>query len=258
MNLRFLVILSIILALPLVPALGQDEVRFELRVDKASVAPGGQLTATIVANIKPGWHMYSTTQGAGGPVPTTIKLDSGPAFRAAGALQSPTPRKFFDENFGIETESYEGRVEFHLPVQAVDTAPAGKQKLTVKVRYMLVQRYPVPASSDDIPVGRRGGQRAAGSGQRAAGSGQRAAQWQRRSAPQAPGSGQRECAVRSRRRAVGSLQCAVRRRRQAVRSAKCAVRSRRRRRQVPSAPWPTSGFRWQWEASHSSPRAFSP
>ncbi len=200
---------------------------FELRVDKASVAPGGQLTATIVANIKPGWHMYSTTQGAGGPVPTTIKLDSGPAFRAAGALQSPTPRKFFDENFGIETESYEGRVEFHLPVQAVDTAPAGKQKLTVKVRYMLCSDTlclpPQTISlSADVAVS---GQQAAGGGQQAAVSGQGAnsAQSAVRSAPQVPGSGQRE--VRSAPQAPGSGQSAVRSAPQAPGSAQREVRS---------------------------------
>jgi len=135
-------LLFIVLIAFLVPVLAQNEVRdneirFELRTDKASVAPDDRLAAIVVADVQQGWHLYSTTQAAGGPVTTTINLDASPVFKQAGELVSPPPRKSFDENFGIETETYEGRVEFRLPVQVAADAPTGNQNLSIKVRYML-------------------------------------------------------------------------------------------------------------------------
>ncbi len=115
----------------------QQEASFHLTVDKASVKPGESLTATIEARVQPGWHLYSTTQDPGGPVPTSIKLAESQVFEPAGQLQFPPPHKSFDENFGIETEYYEGNVPFKLPIRAKASAPAGKQDLTVTVRYML-------------------------------------------------------------------------------------------------------------------------
>ncbi len=188
---RFL-LATFVLLVSILPVHAQDEVRFELRTDKTSVAPGGRLAAIVVADVQQGWHLYSTTQAAGGPVPTTIKLDAGPVFQQAGALVSPPPRKSFDENFGIETETYEGRVEFRLPVQIAKDAATGKQKLSLKVRYMLCSdTLCLPPQTKtlaaDVTVQAAGsGQPAAGSGQAAAGSGQPAAG----SGQQAVGSGQ--------------------------------------------------------------------
>ena len=115
----------------------QQEASFQLAVDKTTLKPGESLTATVEARVQPGWHLYSTTQDPGGPVPTSIKLVESQVFEPAGALQFPPPHKSFDQNFGIETEYYEGNVPFKLPVRAKANAAAGKQELAVKVRYML-------------------------------------------------------------------------------------------------------------------------
>jgi len=87
--------------------------------------------------MQPTWHLYSTTQEAGGPIPTTIKLVESPVFEASGKLQSPPPKKSFDQNFGIETEYYEDVVEFKLPVRVKKDAASGKHELGISIRYML-------------------------------------------------------------------------------------------------------------------------
>ncbi|MFB3903849.1 MAG: protein-disulfide reductase DsbD family protein [Acidobacteriota bacterium] len=108
-----------------------------MTVDKTTVKPGESFVATVEARVQPGWHLYSTTQDPGGPVPTSIKPVENQAFEPAGSLQFPPPHKSFDQNFGIETEYYEGHVPFKLPLRAKANAARGQQELAIKVRYML-------------------------------------------------------------------------------------------------------------------------
>jgi thiol:disulfide interchange protein len=152
----------------------QQEASFHLAVDKTAVKPGETFTATVEAQVQPGWHLYSTTQEPGGPVPTSIKLAESQVFEPAGALQFPPPHKSFDQNFGIETEYYEGNIPFKMPVRAKANAPAGKQTLAVKVRYMLCSdTMCLPPQTETLTASVNiDGQKAEGSGQKAAGSGQ--------------------------------------------------------------------------------------
>jgi thiol:disulfide interchange protein DsbD len=87
--------------------------------------------------VQPGWHLYSTTQPPGGPIPTTITLTESKTFSQTGALQQPPAETWFDENFGIQTEYYEGDVEFRLPLRVDPQTAPGVQPLVVKVRFML-------------------------------------------------------------------------------------------------------------------------
>jgi thiol:disulfide interchange protein len=128
---------SLVLLLTVGLAYAQNEASFSLSLSKRSIPVGEAFAAVIQANIEPGWHMYSTTQPPGGPIPTSIKLGEGPVFEAAGALESPPPEKSFDENFNLDTEYYQGDIRFEQPVRSkADVAP-GKYELAVKVRYML-------------------------------------------------------------------------------------------------------------------------
>jgi thiol:disulfide interchange protein DsbD len=112
----------------------QAPVSLSMSVNPAKVKSGGKLTAQISASIGGGWHVYSITQGAGGPVPTRITVETG-VFKQAGAASGSAAKRELDANFGIETETYTGSASFSVPVSVDAAAQPGTQDLTVNVRY---------------------------------------------------------------------------------------------------------------------------
>ena len=118
--------------------MAQNEVRFQLVSSRAQVEAGGTFTAVLKAQITPGWHLYSMTpypEGSIAPQPTTVTLVDSDIFDLAGAVKQPDPKVSFDENFGIDTEYFEGLVDFELPI-LVSADAIGPQDLAVKVRFM--------------------------------------------------------------------------------------------------------------------------
>ena len=114
-----------------------QEILFSLQGPAQKVQSGEEFTVTLAAKIKPDWHLYSMTQPPGGPIPTTITLEEGPIFSLAGEIGQPPVTSWFDQNFGIVTEYFEGDVDFSLPVRAEPNATSGTYPLQVRVRFML-------------------------------------------------------------------------------------------------------------------------
>ncbi|MGI9035473.1 MAG: cytochrome c biogenesis protein CcdA, partial [Pyrinomonadaceae bacterium] len=115
----------------------QNPVSLSMKTAPAKAKAGGKLTAQISASIAGGWHLYSITQGAGGPVPTRVTVAENGVFKAAGAASGSAPKREMDANFGIMTETYTGSASFSVPV-AVDSAAApGTQTLEINVRYQV-------------------------------------------------------------------------------------------------------------------------
>ena len=125
------------LLLASLPGLHAEEIAFSLRGPAGEVAAGEDFSAILETRIEPGWHLYSMTQPPGGPIPTTMTLEKGPIFSLAGEIQQPPVTSWFDQNFGIVTEYFEGDVRFTLPLRAEQTAPSGAHPLKVRVRFML-------------------------------------------------------------------------------------------------------------------------
>ncbi|MEN6498760.1 MAG: cytochrome c biogenesis protein CcdA [Thermoguttaceae bacterium] len=73
----------------------------------------------LTAKIKPDWHIYSITQGEGGPVPTKINLNSSDQYRVVGSFQATSePEKKKEAAFGgITVESHSGTVTWFAPVE---------------------------------------------------------------------------------------------------------------------------------------------
>ena len=111
----------------------QDPVHWNVTADPSPHRAGEVFTVNATAQIDPGWHIYSVTQGAGGPFPTRFVIPAGP-FRLSGAVASPKPVVEMDPNFGIQTETLAGNPVFRVPVQVTVEAP-GTQTLHVNVRY---------------------------------------------------------------------------------------------------------------------------
>ncbi len=126
-------------ALVAAPAAGAQEnpVTWTLTPSATTVAPGGTVSAKLSATIEDGWHVYSITQGPGGPIPTRISLADGHPFVLADALKAPAPISGFDSNFGITVETYEGSAAFTLPLKVAATAHPGVDTLAVRARYQV-------------------------------------------------------------------------------------------------------------------------
>ncbi len=56
-----------------------DPVKFTLRLapGTAAIAPGSTFRVQLTAKIVEGWHLYSITQPAGGPIATQVTVSKG-------------------------------------------------------------------------------------------------------------------------------------------------------------------------------------
>jgi DsbC/DsbD-like thiol-disulfide interchange protein len=102
-----------------------------------SAAPGVKTELALAAQIDEGWHIYSLTQGPGGPFPSKITIPSGQLFTLAGPIKASAPDVKFDDAFGINVETYEKKADFKLPITVSKKAKAGSQKVNVAVRYQV-------------------------------------------------------------------------------------------------------------------------
>jgi DsbC/DsbD-like thiol-disulfide interchange protein len=116
-------------------AQGENTVTWQARSASSTVAAGATVLVTLTATIQDGWHLYSMTQGPGGPTPTRIALAPDGAFTLANAINGPVPASMLDPNFGITVETYDGQAAFVVPVRPADSTHAGPNTLTIKARY---------------------------------------------------------------------------------------------------------------------------
>lgn len=100
-----------------------------------SAAPGSTVPITLVATIDDGWHLYSTTQPSGGPIPTRISVGPSSIFAEAGALAFPKPTVAPDPNFGINVETYQRTVTFTVPVHVAADARRGVDTVALLARF---------------------------------------------------------------------------------------------------------------------------
>jgi thiol:disulfide interchange protein len=129
---RFSVLL--LLAASSVLAQKYNPVTWSLRLDPPAARPGSKILARLDAKLEAGWHLYSLTTPPGGPNPTTIRLADNPAVERFRVLQPP-PKRAFDTNFNLDTETYEGEAAFLIEVELKKDATAGPAELTAEVRY---------------------------------------------------------------------------------------------------------------------------
>jgi DsbC/DsbD-like thiol-disulfide interchange protein len=121
-------------------------------VSPARVAPGGAVSVRLTATIDDGWHLYSTTQPPGGPVPTRIAVVS-PKFLLDGAVQFPKPTVHPDPNFQINVETYESAVTFTIPVRVDRAVPVGTDTVVVSARYQACNAtLCLPPQTATVPV----------------------------------------------------------------------------------------------------------
>jgi DsbC/DsbD-like thiol-disulfide interchange protein len=123
------------------------------RTSPLRVTPGRTVALAIQADIAKGWHIYSLTQKAGGPIPLSIKLVGAADVIVRGVIKAPQPERTFDKNFGIETELYSGSAQFTIPLGIPGRSLSGFRKFQVAVRYQVCsETLCLPARTEKLPV----------------------------------------------------------------------------------------------------------
>ena len=119
----------------LTSAYGQklDPIQWTLTSEVAKAPPGATVPLHLKATFQEGWHLYSLTTPAGGPIPTTAQLADNPAVKGV-KLYQPPPIRQFDKNFNLDTETFEHQVDLPLTVDLMPDAK-GSIELTANVRY---------------------------------------------------------------------------------------------------------------------------
>jgi thiol:disulfide interchange protein DsbD len=117
-----------------------------------TVIAGRAVPVIVQADIAKGWHIYSLTQKAGGPIPLSIALLGGRDVSVRGVIKAPKPEKFFDKNFGMTTELYSGSPRFTIPI-AVPGRTKGARQVQVTARYQVCSdKLCLPPRTDTVHV----------------------------------------------------------------------------------------------------------
>jgi thiol:disulfide interchange protein len=98
------------------------------------------------------WHVYSITQGPGGPLKTQINVGPPASFRLIGRVTGTEPDIANDPNFGIMTETYSDSAIFSIPASSMPTA-TGTKRLIISVQYQAcTDTYCLPPVVDTVGV----------------------------------------------------------------------------------------------------------
>lgn len=114
-----------------------EPIHWALATEKpdAKTTRGGTITLALTATIDDGWHLYSLTLPAGGPIPTRITVPNGQEFTAAGDVIEPVTKSSFDSNFNMTLEYFEEKATFGVPLKASMAAGWGDVPARVAVSY---------------------------------------------------------------------------------------------------------------------------
>jgi thiol:disulfide interchange protein len=113
-----------------------DPAKWSLELQPAAAAPGSKIVARFQAKIEPGWHLYSLTTPAGGPIPTTVRLADNPAV-ASFRVFEPPPKRAFDPIFNLDIETYEDAPVFLIEIETKKDAAPGASEIAAEVRYQM-------------------------------------------------------------------------------------------------------------------------
>lgn len=111
-----------------------DPAKWSLELEPATIPAGAKVLARLKATIEPGWHVYSLTTPAAKP--TTIRLTDNALLENFRVFQ-PKPKRAFDPNFNLDSETFEGEAIFIIEARAKKDAAPGPSPITAEVRYQM-------------------------------------------------------------------------------------------------------------------------
>jgi thiol:disulfide interchange protein len=105
---------------------------WEISGTAPQAAAGGTLLLRAQVKIAPGWHLYSASTAAG--IPVSFRVSPETLATVTGVFQRP-PKRSFDTNFDVETETFTGEATFLIETRLAREAPAGPSDLAVSARF---------------------------------------------------------------------------------------------------------------------------
>src|ERR1017187_9311850 len=132
--LGWLLLVMPLLALPAV-AQGPNNEKWSSSLEPRAAAPGSKVLAGLEGQIDPGWHLYSMTSA--GAIPTTIKVAANAAVEKIRVFPAP-PKKAYDPNFQLDTETYEGSAFFLVELQLKPENRGAFVSLRIKLEVWIV------------------------------------------------------------------------------------------------------------------------
>lgn len=105
----------------------------------------------LSAKIENGWHIYSQTTPAGGPVPTEISFTKNPLVTLSGAVKEIGKlEQHFEPLFGVDVKQYSNQVEF---VQTVTVKRRVKTSVKGSVEFMVCNDHEcLPPSNKSFTI----------------------------------------------------------------------------------------------------------
>lgn len=125
------------LALLLISAVGATAQRPGSVQWSASAKPAahaGEYVVALHADVENGWHVYSTKQSPGGPLPLVIRVDQGAPFSLDGVITGSNPIQHHDASFNLDTEYYTGTFLLNIPVKSSNQ---GSGEIPLAIRFQM-------------------------------------------------------------------------------------------------------------------------
>ena len=89
----------------------------------------------LTATIQPGWHIYSQTTPAGGPLPTTIKFNMNALVKMDGtAKEDGKIEQRYEPLFNVDVKQFSKKVDF---IQSVSIKGKVQTSVTGSIEYMV-------------------------------------------------------------------------------------------------------------------------
>jgi len=128
---------------------GQQEAADPVRVEAQFTPATGDRPAVlmITAKIAPGWHTYSITQPAGGPLASVITLEPSPAIHKLSKFRAfPEPHKHVDTVAwkGLSLEEHEGQVTWYVPIEIAEGTPLDQLTISGNVKLQACKEQCLP------------------------------------------------------------------------------------------------------------------
>ena len=94
-----------------------NPVTWDFRYEKTG---DNQYELIFTATVEEGSHIYSMDIPEGGPIPTTVRIDSTSSFKVEGkAYEVTKPEEVLDEAFGMKIKTFSNSAEFRQKITAL-------------------------------------------------------------------------------------------------------------------------------------------
>jgi len=109
---------------------------------------------SIEARMEPGWHMYSTTQPPGGPLPTVMRVEPSDDFQITGDFVADRdPLMHVDLAFpGVTVEEFDTQVTWSAPLRVAEQVDVEKLTISVIVNGQVCESSGACELVSDVPV----------------------------------------------------------------------------------------------------------